>query len=151
MRSKIKELEFFFFVITISYFCIGCKNSKPELANITKSEGIYDGAEFQAFYNQFSADSTFQMEHTVFPLEGIRSIQDSLEIPDPNFKWTQDTWKIHKPYDDMNGTYSREFIDFGGIVVEKISDTSGQYTMERRFSKLSSGWHLIYYREMGRY
>jgi len=51
----------------------------------------------------------------------------------------------------MNGTYIREFIDIPGIVSERISDESGQYSMERRFGKLSSGWHLIYYREMGRY
>jgi hypothetical protein len=151
MLYKIKPIKLFLIISLVCFNLFSCKNRNTETVVETKAEGIYDSAEFQDFYQKFSTDSAFQMEHTVFPLEGMRSLQDSLDIPDPNFRWTQDNWRLHKPYDDMNGTYSREFVDFAGIVVEKISDTSGQYTMERRFSKLSSGWHLIYYREMGRY
>jgi len=149
MQLKYSLLKIFFLILFLQFSLISCKDNKSSSNVVTPTEGIYDSKEFQEFYEKFSTDSLFQIEHIVFPLEGMRSLQDSLDIPDPNFRWTQDKWKIHKSYDDMNGTFSREFIDFAGIVVEKISDTSGQYTMERRFGKLSSGWHLIYYKEMG--
>lgn len=151
MPSKSNSiLHWVIFILCIQLFA--CKSkTKDEPALEPEQASVYESAEFQDFYQKFSTDSVFQMEHVVFPLEGMRSPKDSLDIIDPNFRWQQDSWKIHKPYDDMNGTYIREFIDIPGIVSERISDESGQYSMERRFGKLSSGWHLIYYREMGRY
>lgn len=148
MLSKFK---FSIVLLLIIVTFLSCKDTKSNNETDLQQTAIFDGSEFREFYDKFSQDSVFQMEHIVFPLEGVRSVQDSLDIPSPDFKWEQATWKVHGPYDDMNGTYIREFFEFSGIVVEKISDTSGQYTMERRFGKLSSGWHLIYYREMGRY
>ena len=134
------------------FFCIvSCKNKEIKEEVEVNVPALSESADFQDFYNKFSTDSLFQLEHIVFPIEGLKSQKDSLDIPDPNFRWTLENWVIHHPYDDMNGTYSREFIDIPSLVIEKISDTSGQYTMERRFAKLSSGWHLIYYREMGKY
>lgn len=58
---------------------------------------------------------------------------------------------ISKEFDDMNGAFTREFYNLNGVIVEKIADKSENFTMERRFGNLSSGWHLIYYREMGLY
>jgi hypothetical protein len=112
---------------------------------------VYDSEEFKAFYDRFGKDSIFQLAHTVFPLEGMRRPLDSLDIPEPLFRWQQENWVMHKAYNDMDGTFSREFIDLGGLVIERISDESGRYTMERRFGKLADGWHLIYYRELGMY
>jgi hypothetical protein len=111
----------------------------------------YQSTEFLEFYKKFSTDSIFQLEHTVFPLEGMKAPLDSLDTPDPDFKWQMEEWVIQKEYDDVNGSFTREFFDMNGMVMEIISDLSGQFTMERRFAKLSSGWHLIYYRELGKY
>ena len=111
----------------------------------------YATEEFMAFYEQFGKDSLFQLAHTVFPLEGMRRPLDSLDVPDPAFRWQKEDWVMHKTYNDMDGTFSREFIDLGGLVIEQISDESGRYTMERRFGKLADGWNLIYYRELGMY
>ncbi len=127
-----------------------CKNqsaSAPESGAVP----TYETEEFKNFYEKFGKDSAFQMAHIVFPLEGMQGPKDTLEVPDPNFRWKQEDWVIHKPYDDMNGTFTREILDIKGIVIERISDQSGKYTMERRFGKLSSGWHMIYYRELGMY
>ncbi|MBK9150518.1 MAG: hypothetical protein IPM26_05765 [Saprospiraceae bacterium] len=110
---------------------------------------VYESQEFQDFYEKFGTDSVYQMEHIVFPLEGMPALQDTSDVIPVDFKWQRESWIMHKPYDDMNGTFTREFIDFKGIVIEKIADHSGRYSMERRFSKLPDGWHLIYYRAMG--
>jgi hypothetical protein len=139
-------------IATLSLWHIGCKNEKStESKDNSNVSMINESKEFENFYQKFSTDSVFQLEHTVFPLEGIRSPKDSLDKPDPNFRWTRDNWVIHHSFDDANGTFSREFVEMPGLVSEIISDQSGQFSMERRFGKLSSGWHLIYYREMGKY
>lgn len=141
------HLSLFFAVLII--YGISCKN-KAETEN-DENIAMYETKEFKDFYERFGKDSVYQMQHVVFPLEGVRAMRDSLDIPDPSFKWQEDKWIIHGLFDDMNGTFIREFLSMKGIVIEKITDQSGTFTMERRFAKLSSGWNLIYYREMGRY
>jgi hypothetical protein len=127
-----------------------CKN-KEATHSASSNVPVYQTEEFMAFYDKFSTDSIYQLDHTVFPLEGVKAQTDSLDTPDPAFRWQRESWTLHKPYDDMDGTFSREMLDLSGLVIERISDQSGKYTMERRFGKLSAGWHLIYYREMGIY
>jgi hypothetical protein len=125
-----------------------CKNNTAVTSSSTDVPA-YATEEFTAFYDRFGTDTAYQMQHIVFPLEGMPALRDSADVIPMDFKWQRDQWIPHKSYDDMNGTFAREFIDFKGIVIEKISDASGRYTMERRFSKMSDGWHLIYYRAMG--
>ncbi len=136
------------FIIGGIYFT-SCKNKGTTI--VEDEIPLYDTKEFRAFYDRFGTDSVYQMQHIVFPLQGIKALTDSLDRPDPNFKWQESTWKIHGAFDDMNGLFGREFISMKGIVIEKITDKSGTFSMERRFGHLSSGWNLIYYREMGKY
>ncbi len=141
------------YIVTVNLILLtlfACKN-KPSGVHDTSELPAYQTEEFKTFYDRFSTDSIFQLEHTVFPLEGLKAQRDSLDVPDPSFRWQKESWILHKPYDDMDGTFSREMLDLNGLVIERISDQSGKYSMERRFGKLSSGWHLIYYREMGMY
>jgi hypothetical protein len=145
---KIALSGFYILFIYVIFLLAGCKN------NITADQqvALYDTEEFKTFLDSFSQDSVFQMSHIAFPLEGMPAPKDSADVINPDFRWTADSWVLHKPYDDYNGTFSRELIDLaGGIVIERVSDASGLYSMERRFAKLSDGWNLIYYREMGKY
>ncbi len=128
---------------------LSCKNKGKSTSD--EDVALHDSKEFKVFYDRFSTDSLYQMQHIIFPLEGIRSPKDSLDVIDPDFKWQEETWVIHGPFDDLNGQFTREFLSMKGIVIERILDNSGTFSMERRFGHLSSGWHLIYYREMGRY
>jgi hypothetical protein len=146
-NNKTKNLLLLFAFATLAIAVSSCKQKKQE-EQISEETPMYYSEEFKAFYDQFSTDSTFQLEHIVFPLEGRRRQKDSLDIIPDDFRWQMEDWKIHRPFDDMNGTYSREWLDVSGIVVERISDYSNTYSMERRFGKLSAGWHLIYYQEM---
>jgi len=149
MPYKNNLTTFSLLTIMVLTLMSSCKE-KPS-SEVNNEVPAYENPEFLAFYDQFSKDSVYQLAHTVWPLEGMPRMKDSLDTPDPNFMWKQEDWTLHKPYDDMDGTYSREFMDLGGVVVERISDMSDTYSMERRFGKLSSGWHLIFYREMGVY
>ncbi|KXK38147.1 MAG: hypothetical protein J5I52_02350 [Saprospiraceae bacterium] len=148
---KIKVV--FVIMLIFSGLVMSCRNkvNRDVADKSTSVEATYETKEFLEFYDRFGSDSVFQMQHIVFPLEGMKAIVDSLERPDPDFHWQKEDWVIHGPFDDMDGTFSREFVDFNGLVIEKIYDPSGTFSMERRFKKLASGWNLIYYREMGRY
>lgn len=94
--------------------------------------------DFWVFYERFHQDSLFQMEHIAFPLQGKSELEN----------WLHSEWTMHRPYDDMNGSFKREFISFEGLVIEKIKDYTGSYGMERRYSKSNNGWNLIYYEPM---
>jgi len=144
-------LRLFNYLILVAIVFFSCKPKEDKISTEISSSAVFESSDFLEFYKKFGEDSTFQMSRIAFPLEGIQSAKDDETILDPNFKWAKENWKIHKTFDDVNGTYVREFYDLSGIVVEVISDTSGKFSMERRFGKLSSGWHLIYYREMGLY
>lgn len=141
--NRTTSLLIIFLIVIIS-----CKDVKKS----TKSENIASlSEEFLDFYDKFSKDSIYQLEHTVFPLEGMRAPKDDQDSLHFDFRWQQQDWIFQKEFDDMNGSFKRDFYNVNGVVVEKISDNSGSFTMERRFGKLSSGWHLIYYRELGMY
>jgi len=149
-RNNVRQiLGFAASLLVIVSFAASCSNKSGN--NAQNELPVYESEEFKDFYDKFGKDSLFQLEHTVFPLEGMRRPLDSLDVADPSFRWEKEDWVMHKTYDDMEGTFSREFIDMGGLVIERISDESGKYTMERRFGKLSDGWNLIYYRELGVY
>jgi hypothetical protein len=128
-----------------------CKpKAEPEAPTVETP--IYQSPEFMEFYDRFGTDTAFQAEHIVWPLEGIRSMKDSTDIVPADFRWQRQGWVMHRPYDDGDGSFNRTISALNAsIVVEKIQDQSGAYSMERRFGKLSSGWHLIYYRELGPY
>lgn len=130
--------------------CGNNQKSQREAQN-EKVESAPDNDDFMTFYDRFGTDSLFQVQHIIFPLEGMKSVTDTIEIVNPDFRWQREDWVVHGPFDDMDGTFVREFIAAKDIVVENIHDNSGTFSMERRFAKMSSGWNLIYYREMGRY
>ena len=135
-------------VLFFQLFTYSCKD-KTNSSEGESAPGIEKG--FLSFYEKYSKDSLFQIEHTVFPIEGVKARHDENEMIDPDFRWTQENWVFQKEFDDMNGAFTREFYNLNGVIVEKIADKSENFTMERRFGNLSSGWHLIYYREMGLY
>lgn len=136
---------FWFWMLVL--LSISCGRNKQEA---TVAEASTLPADFEVFYEKFHKDTAYQKAHIVFPLEGQPAKKDEGAVADPNFKWQKNTWLMHKPYDDMGGTFSRSFLSFNDIVTEEIADGTGQFTMTRRFAKLDGEWHLIYYKEMGK-
>jgi len=97
----------------------------------------------------YTSKAKFQMAHINFPLKGIKVIE---EIGGgEEYMYSSQEWIMHKPFDDMGGTFSRTFEEFGGMVVESIVANGGQFRSLRRFAKLSDEWNLIYYQPMGMY
>lgn len=132
------------------FFYSQSKKSKTTNQTVTTevvSQGMPD--DFLAFYNQFHEDSIFQMEHINFPLKGIKAIEDT--GGGEEYSYSKEEWIIHKPFDDMGGTFSRSFEEFAGIVVETIIANGGQFRSVRRWAKLGDEWNLIFYQPMGMY
>lgn len=129
----------------ILIFTIGCKtvtdpNSTTETSEDQNASLL--SADFEKFYHKFHTDSMYQIDHIVFPLEG--RTYDENNNP-TNITWTANNWILHKEFDDMGGTFNRNYSEFGGIISEKIIDNRNISNMERRFSKIQNKWHLIYY------
>lgn len=140
-------------------FCIICaaallyKNYKQYKARSTQQSQVVTGSEqgsmpddFYDFYEKFHSDVEFQKAHIVFPLQGAKAKGEE-QVLEP-YSYTAEEWVIHKPYDDMEGTYQRSFSEFGGIVAETIQAVQGPFSMIRRFAKVDGKWHLIYYQPM---
>lgn len=138
MKSKI------FFAGMLFLLLLACKDKPAE------DDAMVDlPADFQEFYNRFHSDSAFQMESIVFPLEGKPSGISAEEIRYAGgFKWQKDVWKLHKPFEDLDNEFEREYELFGDMVIEVIKVKGSSIGMERRFAKINGEWTLIYYSAM---
>ncbi len=104
--------------------------------------------DFEAFYKRFHSDSLYQMRHISFPLEGKPEMRDSLV---PDYRWTADQWSLHRSFDDMDGSFKRQYqIIDDGIIEEYIIHRTTGYGMMRRFVQLGNEWQLSYYVAMNR-
>lgn len=102
--------------------------------------------DFQVFYDAFHQDTSFQMEHIIFPLEGIPAGADSIIASKEKYFWQKEDWVCHKPYDFENGEFSHQFIRYSDdLIAERIEHNTGSYGMLRRFAKYDDEWYLIYY------
>ncbi len=110
----------------------------------TKKQALND---FEKFYEQFHADSLYQIEHITFPLDGLPGLvmeqSDSLS----NFKWRKAGWKYQKKVDFESGLFNQSLSDTNGTITELICDNDG-FCLERRFAKIGRDWYLIYFVDM---
>mgnify|MGYP000188651632 CR=1 FL=1 len=143
LSKKINLLMWSTFLI-ISLFSCKDKNETPQDIYVEIPE------DFVEFYDKFHSDTIYQIEHIHFPLEGIPAMSKGTDLEGFSFWWERDGWKYHKPFDAMDGTFTRDFSNFAGIITETIRDNSGQFTMVRRFSKMDGEWKLIFYKQLSR-
>lgn len=115
-------------------FLVSCNNKEVSAPAPNLHEASIP-ADFLAFYDHFHRDSLFQVEHVIFPLTAQ---QDGTP-------WLKENWRMHRPFDSMNGEFSRQFNNLNGIIIEIMQDKTATVTIERRYSKMSGEYHLIYY------
>ncbi len=102
--------------------------------------------DFQAFYETFHQDTVFQLEHIIFPLEGIPAGADSMIVNNEKYFWKKEGWVCHKPFNFENSEFSHQFIRYSDdLIAERIEHNTGSYGMLRRFAKYDDDWYLIYY------
>ena len=145
MPNWIKYLAFLL-VFTISCNSEPTTQGEEQTAPTTEeAPGLPEG--FEDFYKKFHTDSSFQMDHIQFPLQGV---PEDRSMASDTFTFKKDSWKLHQAFNTSNGTFEQRFQNIGkSIVVEYIFSPRLQLIMERRFQKREDGWHLIYYKELG--
>ncbi len=136
---------FKFSVVGLTFLLFnGCRNDKstPALVNLPLIQ------QFDSFYLRFHTDSLFQLSRTIFPLEGKPEQLDTTPYTDTYF-WPKETWILHHLLDVRDTTYDQVFqVVDSTLLREIIFHNPSGYSMERRFSYMDDGWHLIYYAPM---
>lgn len=138
-----------FFIIAL-LFLLSCTDETPKEQALGQEQEIEMPEDFFDFYKKFLSDSSYQMEHIIFPLQGIPSDADGL-LYGNDYKWEKENWTIHKAFDPKTSGFTSYFTPFQPtIVIEKIQHNSGQFYMTRRFAKMDTSWYLIFYEELQR-
>lgn len=128
-----------FTLMILTCMVVSCQNSSSKISgneSFSDENVVEIPEDFPPFYERFHTDSSFQMAHITFPLNAS---SDST-------KWQKEDWVIHKPFNDMNGEFTRSFDNVNGMMIETIREKSGFVEIERRFGKVGPDYHLIYYR-----
>ncbi len=122
----------------------GCKNESNTI-DVSDPDIPQD---FSHFYISFHSDSSFQMNHILFPLEGHPAADTSYVDPD-DFKWQKETWKLHNfdHFDADQFDVNRKITD-STLITEVITDKVSGFGIKRRFAKFNDDWFLIYYDAM---
>lgn len=131
------------FVLTLLLFGVACGDRSKTTDQVQIDNGRAD--DFEVFYEQFHSDSTFQIEHIQWPLEGLPAHADTLTNP-AGFRWQKEAWVLHRPFNDALTGFSRSISSMGdGLMIEKIAHEEAGFRMERRFALIDDEWKLIYY------
>jgi len=123
-----------FYLPSIFQLLILCSCNNTSAPNTTE-QVIEIPEAFVSFYEKFHSDSIFQLNHIVFPLK--QKSDSSL--------WLKSEWKLHKPFDNQNGAYLREYDNFNGIIIESIREKNNMFLIQRRFAPSGDSYNLIYY------
>ncbi len=134
-------------------FLIGCGNSSSDGVGFAALKDNPDlSPEFMQFYMKFHTDSLYQMEHILFPLEGLPANADSATLVAGRYQWERDSWQMHRPIQSSDENQFRQ--EYQSVddktVIEYIIDPNAGFMMERRFSQFRNEWYLIYYAGMNK-
>lgn len=146
--KPLRLISYFLFVFLI-LMTTACKQKVKKHPLVTGiKEQAETPADFQKFYISFHTDSTYQMDHILFPLEGIPAAVTDGQDP-ADFKWEKEDWKLHSldHFDADTYTIRRDVID-SSVITEYIQDKASGFGIKRRFAKFDNRWFLIYYSAM---
>lgn len=125
-----------------------CKN-KPASNATSQANSAELPADFVQFYENFHADSVYQMAHISFPLEGYPQQVDSSVVDAGGFKWTADKWRFQNMVSFSDTLFTRDFAQpMANVVTETIRQKGTPFGLYRRFLKRDDGWYLIFYSDM---
>ncbi len=124
-------MKYYLLILTLIFIC-SCNNTS---APNTTEQVIEIPEAFVSFYEKFHSDSIYQLNHIVFPLKKKSDLS----------RWLKSEWKLHRPFDDQNGSYLREFDNFNGIIIETIREKNNMFLIQRRFAPSEDSYNLIYY------
>ena len=139
----------FCFLILAPVILDSCKKkASPDEASLSEEvapDTLPD--DFVAFYDRFHTDSQYQMDHIVFPLEGMpASTGDDDTLVTERFFWQRNEWKKHNHFTDPSNQFEHWYQVLDARIIEHWIKMKGtNLVMRRRFAKLDDEWFLIYY------
>lgn len=98
--------------------------------------------DFIEFYDRFHADSSYQIEHIVFPLS--LKHRDTTTT-DTAYELTASNWQFHRKIAPDDYWSIEYYQPVEGVIVEHIFSRLDGFWIERRFAKSTVDWYLIYY------
>ncbi len=138
-------------LLPLFLFILLCACNEQDHTEETETTSFTAPESFVDFYQRFHRDSLFQIEHIIFPLEGLPDDADSLTIALGSFRWKRENWQMQRPFDFEMSEFGREIKKVApGTIEEIIYHKKLPYVIVRRFSYLGDDWYLIYYAGMNR-
>ena len=107
-------------------------------------------ADFEEFYKKFHQDSIYQIEHCIFPMEGLPDQMDST-IDQRSFRWQRETWRMHRPINDSFGLKKSYTMVGDNMITERMLNEKQGIGIERRFALMNGEWYMIYYVGLNQY
>ncbi len=142
-------------IICFIFTLAACKNNSSAEGGsqiMVAKEGSKPSDEFMTFYEKFHSDSTYQMAHITWPLQGVTDEKtDSVSVRKVLKSWEPKDWLIHHTMDYEHSTeFARTFQVIGDVmVIEVIRAKALNFGQERRFYKNENNeWELIYYADL---
>ena len=136
-------------LLLIPFLAESCRPKPVENSAESVSETAADTLprDFAVFFERFHQDSTYQMEHIIFPLEGLpASTGDGDTLSTSRYFWQRADWKRHKGFTDPGNDFEHWYVVINERIIEHWIQLKGtNLCMRRRFAKLDDGWYLIYY------
>mgnify|MGYP005821322415 CR=1 FL=1 len=139
-------------MIAMTLSAASCGQPRDRVEAPAEAETVADTLpeDFLAFYKRFHEDSAYQMDHIIFPLEGMPdSMTGEDSLGTDRYFWQRDTWKLHRRFLNPDNQFESWFHVYETNMIEHwIQTRVGGMAMMRRFAKLQGEWYLIYYRGM---
>lgn len=141
-------MKLIIFTAFLALSVFSCRNRETSPAEEQLPSEYQD---FVEFYERFHQDSAYQMEHIIFPLEGLPREADSTTIASGSFRWKKEDWRIQRPFNLESSSFEQQLAPVSeDLIIEKITHKMGDMGMQRRFARLGEEWYLIYYADLNR-
>jgi len=136
-------------LLLASVFLTNCKDKVQSQETSKENAEVVDTlpVDFVSFFDRFHADSLYQMEHIIFPLEGLPNAQNSSDtVVTERYFWQREDWIKHNRFTDPSGAFEHWYEVIDPRVIEHWVRMKGTtMVIRRRFAKMGEEWFLIYY------
>jgi hypothetical protein len=102
--------------------------------------------DFSEFYQQFLADSSFQMQRVQFPLPGQKI---TAEVQDSSYYWTKDEWIMLKEFELDPTQFERNLQVTDTLATDEIYTPGAGFYFKMVFEPIKRKWYLVYLVDQG--
>ena len=96
---------------------------------------------FDAFYERFMTDSTFQMKRTQFPLPGQKF---TAEVEDSVYRWSKEDWRVLSEPQIDTTYFQRNLTVADTLATDEIIGKDSGFYFKMVYQPVKRKWHLVY-------